>query len=389
MALAAAPVAHASLAPPVLTAPASYEASFGRIAGRVPPGTRRLVIRAGRRTLRILDVHRRTVDFSVELPRREVTVSVSAYDSRGRSSTTAVPHVLGLPATARPHGVRPYLNGGLQRRLRTALGAFPGTSAAFVEDLNGGAGAAWNARARFPAASTLKLAIAVEVLRTIPGKPAPGSPFDRLLNTMLVDSSNEAANSLEILIGGSTSGGSARVNALLRSLGLVDSEMYGGYLRGTYGRSPIPNRADAQPSFGRGKYTSAYDLARLLALVHLAAGGKGLLAERYRGQLTPSDARYLLYTLGLVPDRGKLGRFLPAGAVLLHKAGWISSARHDAGLVYWRGRVFVASVMTYGAGVGVASDTLAGRVARLALSLFEATRLPPAEHGRASYHRHA
>ena len=187
---------------------------------------------------------------------------------------------------------------------------------------------------------------------------------------MLIDSSNEAANSLEVLIGGSTSGGGARIDALLRSLGLADTEMYGGYLRGTYGRAPIPRRVDSQPWLGRGKYTTAFDLARLLTLVHLAAEGRGPLAERYRGQFTPSDARFLLYLLAHVPDRGKLGRFLPPGAVLMHKAGWISGARHDAGLVYWGGGVFVVSVMTYGAGVGVGSDVLAGRIARVALSSY-------------------
>jgi hypothetical protein len=140
----------------LLSAPASYEASFGQIAGRVPRGTRRLVVRAGGRTLRVLDVHRRIVDFSVALPLREITVRVSAYDSRGRSSFTAVKHVLGLPAAARPGGTQPYLDAALQRRLRTALKSFPGTSAAFVQDLETGAGAAWNARARFPAASTLR-----------------------------------------------------------------------------------------------------------------------------------------------------------------------------------------------------------------------------------------
>ena len=36
----------------------------------------------------------------------------------------------------------------------------------------------------------------------------------------------------------------------------------------------------------------------------------------------------------------------------MHKAGWISYARHDAGLVYWPGGVFVAAVMTTGSGVG-------------------------------------
>ena len=58
---------------------------------------------------------------------------------------------------------------------------------------------------------------------------------------------------------------------------------------------------------------------------------------------------------------------------VLHKAGWISTARHDTGLVFWRGGVFVAGVMTWnGNGVGRSSDVLAGRVAELALARFRA-----------------
>jgi hypothetical protein len=48
----------------------------------------------------------------------------------------------------------------------------------------------------------------------------------------------------------------------------------------------------------------------------------------------------------------------------MHKAGWISYARHDVGLVYWPGGVFVAAVMTTGTGVGAASDLLAARIGR-------------------------
>jgi hypothetical protein len=96
------------------------------------------------------------------------------------------------------------------------------------QDLEHGAGAAWNARARFPAASTLKLAVGVEVLRTLDGKPQHGSTVDSMLNAMLVRSDNLAANQLEAYVGGSVHGGSARVDALMRSVGLFDSEMYGG-----------------------------------------------------------------------------------------------------------------------------------------------------------------
>ena len=56
---------------------------------------------------------------------------------------------------------------------------------------------------------------------------------------------------------------------------------------------------------------------------------------------------------------------------VLHKAGWVDAARHDAGLVVWRGGVFVAAVMTYRAsGAGKRSDVLAGEVAAAALERF-------------------
>ena len=44
-----------------------------------------------------------------------------------------------------------------------------------------------------------------------------------------------------------------------------------------------------------------------------------------------------------------------------------SSARHDGGVLYWPGGVFVAAVLRYGSGVGASSDLLAARIARATL----------------------
>jgi hypothetical protein len=110
----------------------------------------------------------------------------------------------------------------------------------------------------------------------------------------------------------------------------------------------------------------------LLRAVWLAGGGKGPLHARVAG-FTPDDARYLLYVLAHVRDPGKLDRELgeSSGIRVLHKAGWINAARHDNGLVFWRGGVFVVTVMTYRAGgAGESSDVLAGRIARIALTRF-------------------
>jgi Beta-lactamase enzyme family len=350
--------------PLALVAPAPREVSFGRIAGRVPRGTWAIVVRADGRSLTVRRVTGGSFDFRVALPRKETTVRVSAYAAGRRTERVVVPHVFGLPRSADPRAVRGSRDARLTRGVRALARSFPGTTGLYVEDLVSGRGGAWNAKARFPAASTLKLAIAVEALRRQAGKPEPGSHLDSLLRRMLIDSDNDAANETE-----ATFGGGSRVDELLRGLGIGDTWMGGGYLHGTPVLPPIPVQVESQPSFPCCKYTTAFDLARLFTYVHLAAGGRGPLIARYGGSFTQSDARYLLYLLVHVPDRGKLGRFIGGGPyVLMHKAGWITYARHDAGLVYWPGGVFVAAVMTTGSGIGTASDVLAGRAAKLVLT---------------------
>ena len=266
----------------------------------------------------------------------------------------------------------------LAREVRRLAEGFGSTCAIYAQNLTTGAGAAWNARATFPAASTLKLAIAVTALARSEGTPRAGSTLDRLLRQMLTYSDNAAANGTERYFGGSTSGGSALVDSLMRSLGLVDTQMYGGYELEPVAGSPrrlagrIPLRIESQPSWGLGKRTSAYDLASLMRAVWLASGGRGPLRVAQPG-LTAADARYLLYLLAHVRDPGKLDRQIGGlpGIRLLHKAGWISSARHDNGVIFWPGGALVVTVMTYrSAGAGTSSDVLAGKVAAAALGRF-------------------
>ena len=361
-----------ALPPPALVAPAPREISYGLVSGRAPMGTIRILVRDGGRLLGDRPLRGRSFSFRVELPRRELTLRVTAVDRRGRRSSSLVPHVVGLPTAAVPRAFAPRFDPALAGALRSLTEAFGPTSGVYVEDLGSGLGSAWNAAARFPAGSTLKLAVAVTVLRARLGAPAPGTRLDGLLHEMLVHSDNAAANALEVWLGGSTGGGSARVNETMRALGMRDSEMYGGYetpaLRVLAGLRPIPVRTESQPSFGLGKYTTAYDLARLSREVYLASGGKGVLP---RLGVTAAEARYLLWQLAHVTDRGKLDRYLGGSATVLHKAGWLATARHDNGIVVWAGGAYVASVLTWRpAGAGAASDVLAGRVAAAALARF-------------------
>jgi len=357
-------IAAAPPPPLVVTAPAEREVSFGHVAGRVARGDWAIVVRADEKLLAVKHVEGGSFDFVVSLPRRDSSVRVSLYGPHGkRQLTTTIRHVFGLPRSADPGEVRGAQDGALQLRVGRLARGFPGTSGVYVEDLVSGRGASWNARARFPAASTLKVAVAITALRWYAGKPAPGSRLDAVLRRMLLESDNDAANEAEAIFGGGS-----RVDEVLQAIGIGDTWMGGGYLHGTAYRPPIPLRVESQPSFPCCKYTTAWDLAQLFGDLHRAAGGKGRLIAALGYSFTASDARYLLYLLAHVPDRGKLGRYLAGGPyALMHKAGWISYARHDAGLVYWPGGVFVAAVMTTGRGVGETSDLLAARIARVAL----------------------
>jgi len=232
-----------------------------------------------------------------------------------------VPHVLGLPPASAPVLRRTYEDGRLQAQVRGLAARFAGTSCVYVASLTTGAGAAWNARAQLPAASTLKLGVAVAALARAGAVPEPGSYLDRELHSMLVVSDNEAANALEVWLAGSTSAGGHAVTDLMASLGLDDTEMYGGYERELAAHA-IPLRVDDQPRWGVGKRTSARDLGGLLRDIWLASGSLGPLPRRASG-FTPADARYLLYLLAQVRDRGKLDREvgeLP-GVRVLHRPG--------------------------------------------------------------------
>ncbi len=358
--------------PPAIVQPAPHQASFGQIVARLPPGTRFAILYVDGKPRDSVIASGRRATFAVQLPLRDATLRVVTLDRAGRRQRShAVGPVFGLPRAAAPRLTGSVEDRTLARRIRTLVRGYGSAAGIYVQNLRSGVGASWNARARFPAASALKLAIAVETLRSIAGPPTSGSSVDAAMRAMLLYSDNAAANRLEILIGGSTSGGSARINAMLRRIGLVATDMYGGYLV-ERGARPIPTQIESQPAIGATKHSTAWDLARLVRAVYLAVGGLGPLQTRVGG-FTPAEARYLLFLLLHVADRGKLDRFLPPGALDAHKAGWIAVARVDNGIVFWRGGAFAATVMTYSAsGVGTAADVLAGRTARVSLDRFKA-----------------
>jgi beta-lactamase class A len=357
------------LPPPAIEQPAPYQASYGLVTGTAPPGTRRIAVSVNGRAVGSSPLRGRRFTIWLRLPAGDATIRVSTRAGDGRTSSAAVRNVLGLPAASRPRLVAGRNDGVLERKVRALGRGFGGAAGIYARSLTGGTGAAWNAKARFPAASTLKLAVAAAVLASYHGIPPPGSSVNELLVATLTRSDNAAANALEVWLAGSTGAASSRIDALMSSIGMRDSEMYGGYELRTLSGS-IPVTTQEQPAWGYGKYTTAADMSTLLRAVWLASGGLGPLRREQPG-FTPADGRHLLWLLAHVQDVAKLDDVEKGnpGVLVLHKAGWIDSARHDAGLVFWPGGVFVAAVMTWSPrGAGVSADVLAGRVAAWTLA---------------------
>ena len=361
------------LPPPAIEQPAPRQVSYGFVTGRAAAGTRWVVVSANGKALVAKPLRGRRFSLRVDLPLGEARVRVTTVATSGARSSAVVRDVFGLPRASAPRNVRPRNDPALARRLRPLARGYATTAAFYAQSLTTGAGAAWNAKARFPAASTVKLGIAAAVLARHGGLPPPGSRVARLLRKMITVSDDQAANDLLVWLSGSTSAGGERVTALYRSLGLVDTLMYGGYVVRELSIA-IPVRVDRQPAFGVGKYTTAWDMAGLWKALWLASANRGPLRRAEPG-FTAADARYLLWVAAHAVDAPKIGRLerSRAGVQVLHKAGWISTARHDTGLVFWKGGVFVVSVMTWRpSGAGDSSDRLAARIAARAYARLRA-----------------
>jgi Beta-lactamase enzyme family len=349
-----------------LTAPQAYEANPGIVQGVAPRGTTAVRILADGRSVRVLPLtsgRRAFLLGPVGLPPHDLTLTVQALDGARVVASARVEHVFGLPASAATVAPPRELDPGLEQRLAALPGETGATSAAWLRDLSTGDTAAYNAGARFPAASTLKLAILLGVLAHDDTDPIRSSSWSLELS-LILESSNLAAN--ELL---PRAGGAAAVDTLARELGATSTLTCCGYLVGSgeasYHRGPLPPVSDVdQPSFPCCKYTTAHDLGSLLVSLVLAASGHG---PALRHGITAREARVALW---LLVHAEYPGLVRPAVAFpVAHKAGWTSDIQHDAALVFTPHGTLVAVFMNYSApGVSYTrARDAAGADVRLAL----------------------
>jgi beta-lactamase class A len=205
--------------------------------------------------------------------------------------------------------------------------SFDGWAAFWVHDLRSGQTAGWNSDARFPAASTVKLAVLDAALRRFGG---PGSDVDYDLRQLGSWSSNLAANRLYALVG------PAAVARSLDRLGMRSSTYSGPYRVGTAFDAPHP------PPAVEGRVTTARDLGRALFRFQ----------RSYR-----SGLRYLRLAW---PGSSILRGGLPPGTAVAEKDGWISSLRASAAVVYLPGGPKIVVVLAYRPGIELAEARALG-----------------------------
>jgi beta-lactamase class A len=256
------------------------------------------------------------------------------------------PPRLRLPrlVAARPEGAR---DSATVTRLARLGRAFPGWAGIWVHDLVTGRTAGWNADAKFPAASTVKLGVLLATLQRL--RHPERSPLDYDLRSMMRWSSNLAANRLLGKIGGPNA-----VERALRRAGARRSTYPQGYRVGTALR---PLDVKRQPPVVSGRVTTAHDLGRILYLLHA-----GALRDRTALRTNGLDRVRSRYALGLLlaseargNNVGLLRPWLERGTRIAQKNGWLHDARHTAAVVYFRRGPKIVVVLTYARGLRLSS----------------------------------
>ncbi|BDU72844.1 serine hydrolase [Mesoterricola silvestris] len=252
--------------------------------------------------------------------------------------------------------------------------AVEGRVGVFIQSLDTGESFALRADEVFPAASTIKLALLLELYRqcerpgprltdpylldprdlaedsAILGNLAPGTRLtlrDLALFTVVV-SDNSATNILMDRVG------MDRVNAGLDALGL----------RRTRLRRKMMDAQAARE--GRENLATPRELA-------------GLLLEIHRGRTLAPESRCDLMKLLAIPKDSYLARLLPDGLAVADKTGSLPGVRNDVGIVFVKNRPFVVAVMASHLRDDREGEAVIGRIARSAAAWMELAGAASAE----------
>jgi Beta-lactamase enzyme family len=345
---------------PALTLPGPGEVFFRRVAGPAPARATRVLVNVNGARVATATVSGGRFSVSASVRSGAALVEALYLDAAGEQVGAAVSRdAFALPPVATMRPAKPRDDRALSARLGAAGRAFSGYSSVRLERLGTGTVAEWNGDARFPAASTVKLAVMIEASRRY--GLGPRSPVLYDVRQAARWSSNLAANRLFGIVG------RAAAERRLRLLGAKSSTYPGEYRVGT-----SSNATPSQPPLRTSRVTTARDLASIMRAIHLAATGRpaGLDATGLRAATARALLRALLDSDSGGDNAGLVRPHLSARTPVAQKNGWLSDSRSTAAIVYDENGPAVLVVLTFrSGGLGLAqAQSLGANVARVALS---------------------
>jgi hypothetical protein len=351
-----------------LLEPRTGETFAGRIRAVVPVGTTSAELRVNGRVWRRFPARPPRATLNLSIQPGSYQLELHFFHGERLLGRAEARDTWLLPSAATNTAAATIHSRDLDARLAAIANGYDGHVAIWLQNLRTGEYGSWNADARFPAASTVKLAVLVAALRKFGPRPEK-SRVAYELETLGGWSSNLAANRLLVQVAGSETAGSNVAEKVLNQLGATSSTYTGAYRVGTAVDRPGGDAPDPPPLVSK-RVTTARDLARILVLLNRAAMGR--LDGLQKTGLTRHEAQVgLKVLLASEPTGDNLGLFRPWLAPtfpMAQKNGWLLDARHTAAILYAADGPRIVVLLTYKPGETRARAALLGRrLLRLAL----------------------
>ncbi len=236
----------------------------------------------------------------------------------------------------------------LKSVIEDRLSLIPGlASVVFIQDLQTGQEIAINADAAVSGLSILKIAIILEVYRTLDA--SPGFDTQKLLNQTITESSNYGANLLLDVVAGQNNAylGSDILTESMNRLGLENTFIVTPYEEIprptiTTKLTPANTREDILMDPDISMQTTAEEVGSLLLMLHDCTQGGGGLLIIYPEKITPEECQAMLDLLKLNPGGADmLIAGMPDQTTFAHKHGYGFDVHGDAGIVYSDGGDYI------------------------------------------------
>ncbi len=258
----------------------------------------------------------------------------------------------------------------LTRALARIAARHGGVTGIWVQRLWDGRAAGWNADAEFPAASTVKLPLAVGAIMRM-GKAPWTHPSWPHVVAALRYSDNAAADHLVSQLGsGCATTADAAASEGLRRLGARQSTFTGCYAAEEL-QPRLPAGGVAQTPSWSNRHTTARDLGRMLYALHAAAVPTP--AARRQTGIPAMKARLLLGILLTAAQDGQNATLfnggLKPGTPIAEKNGWRQNEQHGAAIAYTKRGPVILVVLTQRPGGASFADAhaIGSEVARAGL----------------------